>query len=331
MVVFQIRPGWPEYRAKPIACSFTSSTGTGSDSPRYSTGSPTRRSVPVTYDGVMRASVLPAVPQAMNPFIFPSRGLVRSCHPRRSPATPRPVRKPSRGYDAGKKVNGRKRHVAVDTIGLLLSVLITAAGVQDRGGAKPLLWNLEPGTWNLRKAFPSVRLTWADGGYAGKFVTWAKSKLKPLRRLRPHDGQAQDAPCRSHGAALSDRSDRQGLRAAVERAGLVSRWLGVLLDLRPHNLPAWQVDGDGKDDPGAGYVVIMSFGAVGCAVVVHEGPGRHCARGCPAGPAQAFNQHAVVGTRQHDLCRLYARRRAVAVHLDASAGPRDRPGHESRS
>ena len=88
----------------------------------------------------------------MNPFIFPSRGLVRSCHPPRSPATPRPVGKPSRGYDAGKKVNGRKRHVAVDTIGLLLSVLITAAGVQDRGGAKPLLWNLEPGTWNLEPA-----------------------------------------------------------------------------------------------------------------------------------------------------------------------------------
>ncbi len=50
--------------------------------------------------------------------------------------------KPSRGYDAGKKLNGRKRHIAVDTIGLLLTVLITAAGVQDRDGAKPLLWNL---------------------------------------------------------------------------------------------------------------------------------------------------------------------------------------------
>ena len=41
--------------------------------------------------------------------------------------------------------NGRKRHIAVDTIGLLLTVLITAAGVQDRDGAKPLLWNLQPG------------------------------------------------------------------------------------------------------------------------------------------------------------------------------------------
>jgi len=73
--------------------------------------------------------------------------------------------------------NGRKRHIAVDTIGLLLTVLITAAGVQDRDGAKPLLWN-------LRKAFPSVRLTWADSGYAGKLVTWAKTKLKPRLTLQ---------------------------------------------------------------------------------------------------------------------------------------------------
>jgi len=52
------------------------------------------------------------------------------------------VGKASRGYDAGKKIGGRKRHIAVDTIGLLLTVLVTAAGVQDRDGAKPLLWNL---------------------------------------------------------------------------------------------------------------------------------------------------------------------------------------------
>jgi len=79
---------------------------------------------------------------------------------------------PSRGYDAGKKISGRKRHIAVDTTGLLLTVLITAAGVQDRDGAEPLLWN-------LRTAFPPVKLTWAGGGYAGKLVTWAKNELKP--------------------------------------------------------------------------------------------------------------------------------------------------------
>lgn len=48
----------------------------------------------------------------------------------------------SRGYDAGEKINGRKRHIAVDTLGLLLCVLVTAASSQDRDGAKPLLKQL---------------------------------------------------------------------------------------------------------------------------------------------------------------------------------------------
>jgi transposase len=88
----------------------------------------------------------------------------------------------SRGYDAGKKINGRKRHIAVDTIGLLLTILITAASVQDRDAAKPLLWN-------LRKAFPGVKLAWADGGYAGKLVTWAKTTPKLTLQIvkRPDD------------------------------------------------------------------------------------------------------------------------------------------------
>ena len=89
-----------------------------------------------------------------------------------------------RGYDAGKKINGTKRHLAVDTTGLLLTVLVTAASVQDRDAARPLLWN-------LRRAFPSVKLAWADGGYAGKLVTWAATRLKPKLTLqivkRPDD------------------------------------------------------------------------------------------------------------------------------------------------
>ena len=79
-----------------------------------------------------------------------------------------------RGYDAGKKINGTKRHIAVDTLGLLLTVLVTAASVQDRDAARPLLWN-------LRRAFPSIKLAWADGGYAGKLVTWAKTRLQAHR------------------------------------------------------------------------------------------------------------------------------------------------------
>jgi transposase len=87
-----------------------------------------------------------------------------------------------RGYDAGKKINGTKRHIAVDTAGLLLTVLITAASVQDRDAARPLLWN-------LRRAFPSVKLAWADGGYAGKLVAWAKSSLRLTLEIvkRPDD------------------------------------------------------------------------------------------------------------------------------------------------
>ena len=80
------------------------------------------------------------------------------------------VGRPSRGYDAGKKVNGRKRHIAVDTCGLLLAVLVTGAAVQDRDGARPLLWA-------LHACFPGIRLVWADSGYAGQLVDWANHQL----------------------------------------------------------------------------------------------------------------------------------------------------------
>lgn len=81
------------------------------------------------------------------------------------------VGRDSRGYDAGKKVNGRKRHIVVDTIGMLLLVMVTAASVQDRDAARPLLAR-------LHCHFPGLRLVWADGGYAGKLVAWAASLLE---------------------------------------------------------------------------------------------------------------------------------------------------------
>jgi transposase len=72
-----------------------------------------------------------------------------------------------RGFDAGKKVNGRKRHIVVDTMGLLLLVVVTSAGVQDRDGARTLVEK-------VKMAMPSLALLWADGGYAGKLVEWAE-------------------------------------------------------------------------------------------------------------------------------------------------------------
>jgi putative transposase len=73
----------------------------------------------------------------------------------------------ARGYDAGKKVTGRKRHLVVDTIGLLLAVVVHSASVQDRDGAKLVLAR-------LAGRFPRLRLIWADAAYEAT-VGWAKS------------------------------------------------------------------------------------------------------------------------------------------------------------
>jgi transposase len=77
----------------------------------------------------------------------------------------------TRGYDAGKKVNGRKRHIVVDTIGLLIVVMVSAAAVQDRDGGRRVLDK-------AKMAMPSLAHVWADGGYAGKLVTFAQTLLR---------------------------------------------------------------------------------------------------------------------------------------------------------
>ena len=74
----------------------------------------------------------------------------------------------TRGYDAGKKINGRKRHIVCDTIGLLLVVMVTAASVQDRDGGRGILKR-------LHSALSSVAHVFADGGYQGQLIATAKS------------------------------------------------------------------------------------------------------------------------------------------------------------
>jgi transposase len=73
----------------------------------------------------------------------------------------------TRGYDAGKKINGRKRHIVVDTIGMLLVVMVTTAAVQDRDGGRGILKR-------LAATIGSVRHVFADGGYQGQLVAIAK-------------------------------------------------------------------------------------------------------------------------------------------------------------
>ena len=76
-----------------------------------------------------------------------------------------------RGFDGGKKFNGVKRHVAVDTLGLLLVVMVTAASVQDRDGACGLLSGLQ-------ERFSTIRMVWADGGYGGRLVVGAAKVIR---------------------------------------------------------------------------------------------------------------------------------------------------------
>ncbi|WP_329375946.1 IS5 family transposase [Streptomyces sp. NBC_01351] len=77
----------------------------------------------------------------------------------------------SRGFDGGKKINGRKRHIIVGTLGLLLMVLVTSADTRDRDAAYGMLER-------LRARYRKIALVWADGGYTGRLVDWAREKLR---------------------------------------------------------------------------------------------------------------------------------------------------------
>ncbi len=78
-----------------------------------------------------------------------------------------------RGFDKGKNVKGRKRHLLVDTMGLLLAVLVTAASTSDPAGARLLFRRLGGATKKLRKV-------WVDGTYRGKLVDWVATHCQVL-------------------------------------------------------------------------------------------------------------------------------------------------------
>ena len=72
-----------------------------------------------------------------------------------------------KGYDGGKKITGRKRHIVVDSMGMLLYVIVHAASLQDRDGARLILGK-------LKSLFPTLKVVFADGGYSGKLVQWVE-------------------------------------------------------------------------------------------------------------------------------------------------------------
>jgi putative transposase len=115
-----------------------------------------------------------------------------------------------RGYDAGKKIVGRKRHLLVDTDGLILKVRVHAASVQDRDGATLVLEQID-------EPLSKLELIWADGGYAGaKLASWMSERFgqRPLR------------------LEIVRRSDAQKGFAVLPRRWVVERTFGWLNNFR---------------------------------------------------------------------------------------------------
>ena len=147
-----------------------------------------------------------------------------------------------RGFDAGKKIKGRKRHIITDTGGLLVGAVVHAASIQDRDGAPAVLDS-------IRSAFPWSRHVFADGGHAGpkladaltKLGTWTleivkrSDKGKRLRALATPLGRGEDLRMvRTQPASCQgfrgNRRKRRGMAAGrqhsasqpQDRKGLIS-------------------------------------------------------------------------------------------------------------
>ena len=90
-----------------------------------------------------------------------------------------------RGYDSGKRVKGRKRHILVDTLGLLMAVVVTSAALSDQAGAKLLLRHLGGACKKLRRI-------WVDGAYRGRLLEWVllhcQFVLQPVLRCDDQKG-----------------------------------------------------------------------------------------------------------------------------------------------
>jgi transposase len=93
----------------------------------------------------------------------------------------------SQGIDAGKKIKGRKRHIATDTLGLLLVLLVTAASVQDTTGGREVVDE-------LAARHPAVTKTWVDSGYQRSVTERGAAHGIDVQVVRKDPGQKGFAP-----------------------------------------------------------------------------------------------------------------------------------------
>ena len=115
-----------------------------------------------------------------------------------------------RGYDAGKKTKGRKRHIIVDTLGLMVGLMVHGADIQDRDGAPDLLKS-------IRYRWPWLLHVFADGGYAGDRL---KRRLKKIGRWT---------------VEIIKRSDKAKGFEVLPRRWVVERTFAWLMRYRRHS------------------------------------------------------------------------------------------------
>jgi putative transposase len=132
-------------------------------------------------------------------------------------------RRPS-GYDAGKKIKGRKRHILTDTEGNLVHAVVHTADIQDRDGA-PLGWP------KIIRRFPWLRHVFADGGYAGaklrtRCARSANGQSRSSNGQMPQGLRRSPAPlgCRAHPHGSTEPTSRQGFEQIIASA---TAWLFI--------------------------------------------------------------------------------------------------------
>ncbi|MEU8319733.1 IS5 family transposase [Nonomuraea sp. NPDC048881] len=155
------------------------------------------------------------------------------------------VGRDSRGYDAGKKVNGRKRFIITDTTGLLVTVAVMAASWQDRDGAKTALLSAYLTT--------PIRHVFADQGFAGRLVDWACDTLRTTLEI------------------VRKPADQRGF-SVIARRWVVERTLAWLTACR-------RLARDYERDPAVSEAIIRWAAIAGMARrLTRRGPARRQAR-----------------------------------------------------
>lgn len=156
------------------------------------------------------------------------------------------VAEASQGIDAGKKIKGRKRHLITDTLGLVLTVLVTAASVHDSAGGKQALTE-------LAAAHPSVTKVWADGGYQTSVIQHGAGLGIDVEVVqRPKEKGFHPLPKRwvverTFGWLMQHRRLARDYEALPQRSRTMIHWAmanKMSRELTGESAPTWRIETD---------------------------------------------------------------------------------------